>query len=168
VPFTDMEEATASLLEVIASAERIKLPDGADFHVRIYCARRCCAMKTLTPVSHSACKCAATKALRHRAAYTHVRCNAMQWKNPTSCNQAACNQVAQHAPALQYCRIHATHQPSTVLVQYFNTMEDFRDPAAEAGRRLRRLAAAAAPTDSMAAGSAEAALEGGALSTDTR
>lgn len=48
-----------------------------------------------------------------------------------------------------------------MLVQYYNTMEDFRDPAAEAGRRLRRLAAAAVPTDSMAAGSAEAALEGG-------
>jgi hypothetical protein len=47
------------------------------------------------------------------------------------------------------------------LLQYYNTLEGFRDPAAEAGRRLRRLAAAAVPADAMAAGTAEAALEGG-------
>ena len=73
----------------------------------------------------------------------------------------SCGQAAHHAPALQRCRIQATHSACAAVVQYYNTMAAFREPAAEAGRRLRRLAAAAVPTDAMAAGSAEAALEGG-------
>lgn len=69
---------------------------------------------------------------------------------------------------------HALHQPTaevsyndkqmlrlTMPVQYYNTLEDFREPVAEAGSGLRRIAAVAKPADAMAAGSSAAAIEGG-------
>ena len=50
-PFADMEEANANLLEAIASAERIKLPDGADFHVRMQSAHVLCMTQSLLPAT---------------------------------------------------------------------------------------------------------------------